>query len=88
MNTLNPESLASQKVVSISKVPVEVDATVAKEFIKPTSIALNDFQLMASLSYISKARIQECFDGDFHSLSSVAASVSSLDNAEFFEFVV
>ena len=55
MNTLNPESLSPQRVVSLSKVPVEVEASIAKEFMKPNSIALNEFQLMswASLSSIA-----------------------------------
>ena len=56
INTLNPESLSPQRVVSLSKVPVEVEASIAKEFMKPNSIALNEFQLMfwAPLSSIAK----------------------------------
>ena len=90
MNTLNPESLSPQRVVSLSKVPVEVEASIAKEFMKPNSIALNEFQLMswAPLSSIAKALIQDGFDVDFQALSSVAASVSSSDKSEFLEFVI
>ena len=90
MNTLNPESLSPQRVVSLSKVPVEVVASIAKEFMKPNSIALNEFQLMswAPLSSIAKALIQDGFDVDFQALSSVAASVSSSDKSEFLEFVI
>ena len=90
MNTLNPESLSPQRVVSLSKVPVEVEASIAKEFMKPNSIALNEFQLMswAPLSSIAKALIQDGFDVDFQALSLVAASVSSSDKSEFLEFVI